>query len=493
MIRPSLRQLACILIVTFVGVCLLVSLCSAERRDRQLRIFDELWKAVRDHYLDPDYNGADWAAVREETRARVEAGLSDEGFWLAMDEMLRELNDDHSCFLTPDQAVEQDHLSAGRLDYVGIGIIPGALPERERAVVLLVLPNSPAARAGLRPHDRLLSADGMPVCCDEAGSVYLDHVRGPEGSTVSLEVQTPGEPPRTVTVTRARVQTSIPVQVRQLQEGIGYLLIPTLKDETAVHQVGQGLLDLAADGEPSGLIIDLRINPGGSYSVLRGLLSFFTDGQLGHFVSRTRARVLSVNGVDIGGSQRVGLVILVGRDTASYAEVLSGLLQETGRAQIVGSLTPGNVETVRSYNFEDGSRAWIAQETFRPFSGTDWEETGIVPDVEIPLDWDEFTEEDDIQLEAALALLTQAPSTDLKSQLPGEVLERYLAVEAKDHALQPGLAAQIRDRLLQADPRRFLHRVAIDASTDRRQGDRFELMFVSQVERGAHCRGQQLR
>jgi len=97
----------------------------------------------------------------------------------------------------------------------------------------------------------------------------------------------------------------------------------------------------------------------------------------------------------------------VGTETASFAEVFSGLLREAGRARIMGRTTPGNVEIVYGYDFEDGSRAWIAQETFRPPSGTDWEQTGIVPDVEIPLDWDEFTVEDDPQLEAALALLLQ--------------------------------------------------------------------------------------
>jgi carboxyl-terminal processing protease len=109
----------------------------------------------------------------------------------------------------------------------------------------------------------------------------------------------------------------------------------------------------------------------------------------------------------------VPLVILVGSDTVSFAEVFSGVLQEAGRAHIVGRTTDGNVETLHGYDFEDGSQAWIAQETFRPPSGTDWEETGIVPEVEIPLDWDEFTAEDDAQLEAALKLLREHASAGL--------------------------------------------------------------------------------
>jgi C-terminal processing protease CtpA/Prc len=56
-------------------------------------------------------------------------------------------------------------------------------------------------------------------------------------------------------------------------------------------------------------------------------------------------------------------------------------------------------------DLEDGSRAWIASETFGPPSGADWEDTSVVPDVEIPLDWDEFTFETDTQLQAAVDLL----------------------------------------------------------------------------------------
>jgi carboxyl-terminal processing protease len=101
--------------------------------------------------------------------------------------------------------------------------------------------------------------------------------------------------------------------------------------------------------------------------------------------------------------------VLVGRETESFGEIFSGILQERGRALIVGRLTDGNVETLWRSDLEDGSRAWIASETFRPPNGADWEESGIVPDVEIPLDWDEFTVEADPQLQAALDWLLGSP------------------------------------------------------------------------------------
>ncbi len=385
----------------------------AEATARHLRVFTDLWTIVRDDYLYEDYNGVDWDAVGDQYRARIEAGLSDEAFWLLMNEMLRELNDDHSYFLSPDEVAEQERLYAGELDYVGVGLSGNGRPEHEYAVILQVLPDSPAADAGLRAHDRILSADGEPACCDADGYDFLYRLRGPEGSTVELRVQTPGESPRAVTVTRAHIQGSLPIEARRLEGDIGYILVPNLWDETLFEQVHRTLMDMDAEGELNGLILDMRINPGGTGDVLRGLLAFFVKGDLGYFVSRDGASPLRVKGINVGGSQSVPLVILVGSDTVSFAEVFSGILQETGRARVVGRTTDGNVETLHGYDFEDGSQAWIAQETFRPPSGTDWEETGIVPDVEIPLDWDEFTTEDDPQLEAALKLLREHTSAGL--------------------------------------------------------------------------------
>ncbi|MBN1180328.1 MAG: peptidase S41, partial [Anaerolineae bacterium] len=215
----------------------------------------------------------------------------------------------------------------------------------------------------------------------------------------------PGEPPRAVKMTRTLVRGTLPVEARLLEGNVGYILIPTLWDETIVERVRQTLQELTSEEELAGLILDNRINPGGSDTVLEGLLEFFTQGQVGHFRGRWGQEPLRVRGTDIGGSQHIPLAILVGRETASFAEILSGALREAGRAQIVGRTTLGNVEVLYGYDFEDGSRAWIAAETFVPPSGVDWEETGIIPDVEIPLDWDEFTVEDDPQLEAALDLL----------------------------------------------------------------------------------------
>jgi len=376
-----------------------------EATARQLRVFTRVWESVRDTYVYPDFNGLDWDAVYRRYRPRIESGLTDEAFYQAMREMIDELGDDHSVFYSPEEVAEEEAELSGQFDYVGIGIYVVTLLDEGYAVLLQVFPGSPAERAGLRPHDRLLVVDGLPVV-DADGVDQLDRLVGPAGSQVRLMVQTPGQEPRELVVRRARIEGQLPVEAYRLPgTQVGYLSIPTFWDDTIATRVRRALEDLLAEGDLEGLIVDMRINGGGVITALKDTLSIFAAGELGTFVSREAERPLVVEADPVGNSQELPLVVLVGRETESFGEVFSGVLQERGRARVVGRTTDGNVETLWQVDLEDGSRAWIASETFRPPSGADWEVSGIIPDLEILLDWDEFTVENDPQLEAALELL----------------------------------------------------------------------------------------
>ena len=375
---------------------------------RQLRVFTQLWETVRDTYVYPDFNGLDWDDVYRRYRARIEGGITDEVFYQAMQEMIGELGDDHSTFNSPQQVAEEEEQISGQFQYVGIGIYVTTLFDKGYAVVLQVFPDSPAEQAGLLPHDRILVVAGQPAI-DEHGESHLDLLEGPADSEVQLVAQTPGQEPRELVVKRARIQSQLLVDAYRLPgTDVGYIMIPTLWDETVADRVRQALESLTSPGALAGLILDMRINGGGLDTALRDTLSIFTTGELGTFVSREAERPLVIEAAPVGNSQELPLAVLVGRETESFGEIFSGILQERGRALIVGRLTDGNVETLWRSDLEDGSRAWIASETFRPPNGADWEESGIIPDVEIPLDWDEFTVEADPQLQAALDWLLRS-------------------------------------------------------------------------------------
>jgi carboxyl-terminal processing protease len=370
---------------------------------RHLLVFNELISTVQQDYVYTDVVKNRLPGLQRQYKQLVGAGLDDDDFYLAMDDLINALGDNHSYFESPEEAKATDAGFTGNNDFVGIGVFAEAVPEAGRAVIVVVFPGGPAAQAGLRIHDSIVAVDGQPVL-DASGGIR-DTIRGPEGSTVALTVQRPGQPQFVAKLTRSRVTGALPIEACLIpSQRLGYIYLPSLDDETIPDQVRAALRAMTAAGPLTGLVIDNRQNGGGLNTVLDPLLSMFTRGDLGRFVARDESRQLKVQPEDVGGSQSVPLLVLVSRDTVSYGEVMSGLLQVTGRAKVMGQTSLGNVETEWSYTFKDGSRVWLAHELFQPpgLPLAVWEGTGIKPDIPLPVRWDLFTEGTDPALAAAV-------------------------------------------------------------------------------------------
>lgn len=373
-------------------------------QSNQLKVFNALASVLDQFYLYPDFKGLDWPSIVAEFRGKVERGLDTEKFYNLMEQFISRLGDQHSSFESPVRAAAVKAQLAGENNYVGIGALFQALPERKRVTILAVTADSPAEHSGLRQHDSVLEVDGLPLI--ENDKVY-PHTRGPECSAATLKVQSPGKEPRNITIIRARGTGPMPIYARLVPTAdgrqIGYIFLPTFLDLTIPGQVKKALEDF---GPLDGLVLDNRMNGGGSSGALIPVLSFFTSGTLGHFISRTARRPLEIVATPVNNSQKVPLVILVSKNTVSYGEVFAGALRDIGRAKVVGQTTAGHVETLHGYTFADGSKAWIATERFDPISShADWQGIGVQPDVEVSADWDEFTFENDPALVVALKLL----------------------------------------------------------------------------------------
>jgi carboxyl-terminal processing protease len=316
--------------------------------------------------------------------------------------MIFELGDEHSALVSPAGVqIEEDELE-GELEFVGIGVYSDVDFERGLLTVLSVFPGSPAEFAGLQPHDSILFVDGLPIT--ENGGI---RTLGPECSAVVITVQSPGEEPRDIILVRSQIEGNIPVEALLIPTSdgsrIGYISIPTFFDESIPRQVEDALEGF---GELDGLILDVRLNSGGSVDIGNRVLRLFTDGKLGEFVSRTDSDELKVRAKSIHNSQTVPLAVLVGEDTVSMGEIFAGLLKDARGAKIAGQTSLGNVEVLNGYELDDGSWLWIAASTFdSAFSEDNWEQTGIVTDIEAYAPWDTFRFETDPSIAAALELL----------------------------------------------------------------------------------------
>jgi carboxyl-terminal processing protease len=363
-------------------------------KEDQLKLFDALAKIINDVYVYPDFHGLNWPEVVKEIRARIERGLETEAFYAEMEKFVLRLGDEHSHFDSPVNAAAEQTSLAGQNNYVGIGALFQPMLEKKRVAILAVFPDSSAEHGGIKQHDGLLAVDGLPMVVN--GKVYQQRTRGPECTAAVLTVQSPGQPTRDITLVRYRVTGPVPIYASLIKttDGarIGYIFLPSFFDVTLVEQVKRALIGF---GSLDGLIVDNRMNTGGSSKVLLPILSYFTAGTVGYFVSRTSKRPLEITPDPVGSSQKVPLVVLVSKETVSYGEVFSGILQDMGRAKVVGQRTRGRVETLRGHVFLDGSTAWIAEERFDPISShADWK-SGIQPDAEVVADWDTFTLEND--------------------------------------------------------------------------------------------------
>jgi len=368
----------------------------------QRRVFREMTRVVETVYVYPDYNGKDWDAIKEKYRSKIEAGLDTEAFYQEMKSMIYELGDDHSDYLSPVDVEAETSDLKGEQSYIGVGIYGNYDFEKQSFVVISTIPGSAAEYGGIQAHDSIIQVDGLPIS-ENLGN----RLRGPECSVAMAKVQSPGEAPHDVMLMRYQVDGSVPINARLVTTAdsskIGYLFIPSFFDETLPPQIEEALNQF---GELDGLILDLRTNGGGSSTVTYPILSFFTKGKLGEFVSRQESRSLEIDANPIQNSQTVPLIVMVSKDTVSFGEIFAGVMQDSGRAKIVGETSLGNVEVLNGYDFEDGSLMWIAAETFHSaFSDVNWEETGIVPDVQAFAPWDTFYFDTDPSVAAAVKLL----------------------------------------------------------------------------------------
>ncbi len=376
-------------------------------RERQADLFDQIWTIVKDSYIDPALNGMNWEAERQQMLARIKPGISDEAFYQAVANLIDRLGDQHSYFLSPQDAQKQTQQAAGRYNYAGIGIIVSANIEKGYLYLEQILPGGPAQAAGLKPHDHILEIDGEPAIID--GKRSDGRIVGEVGTQVRLKIRTPGQEPHDVTITRAGVNAKEAVQSRLLtgsvDKRIAYLLIPNLYERDMQHQVQKAVADLMKPGQLDGLIIDMRVNGGGSYLTVKEILAPFTKGIVGGFADHSGVDefdTFQVTENSIGNSQTVPLMVLVGPQTESFGEVFAGILQDQKRAKLVGLPSAGNIELLYPHDFNSGAELWLAEKRFVLPDGSSWERRGLTPDVQIDKRWDEHTTDDDPVIAAAL-------------------------------------------------------------------------------------------
>ncbi len=372
-------------------------------RNEQLNILKDVERIIETVYVYPDYNGKNWNEIKSRYQGKIDAGWDTNAFYTEMENMITELGDEHSFFLSPlDVKQSEDELN-GDVTFTGVGIYGNFDIPKQHIIVISTFPDSSAEHAGIKAHDSIVSVDNLPVFNGDR-----DRLKGPECSAVVVSVKSPGEAPRQVMLVRQSINGNLRIDARLVPttdgSKIGYIFVPTFFDETIPPQIEKALRDF---GTLDGLILDVRMNGGGSSDVVNPILSFFDSGRLGKFVSRRDSRPLTVDPNPIANSETVPIVVIVSKDTVSYGEIFAGIMRDSRGAKITGETSLGNVELLHGFDFDDGSQMWLAAEKFVPehSPNSNWEDTGITTDVTAFADWDTITFENDPSIVEAVTLL----------------------------------------------------------------------------------------
>ena len=256
----------------------------------------------------------------------------------AINSMLESL-DPYTSYYPEDKAAEYKEMMTGK--YAGVGAVISYNFKIKRVVINEPYEGMPAAEAGLRKGDIILSIDGEDMT-KQTNQYVSDHLRGDAGTTLVLKVLRPATGKKlTMKITRKAIQMPYLPYYGLQPDGIGYINYAQFFDGTS-KDFRRAFLDLRQKGAKK-LVIDLRNNGGGNVQDAISILNMFLPKgktlltMKGKIKNANRTYTTTVEPVDTV----MPIVVLVNGQTASASEITSGALQDYDRAVILGTRTYG--------------------------------------------------------------------------------------------------------------------------------------------------------
>jgi carboxyl-terminal processing protease len=295
----------------------------------------------------------------------------------AMNGMLQSL-DPHSSYISPSSFKDLRMNNKG--EYGGLGM--EVTMEDGFVKVIAPIDDTPAKRAGVKAGDFITEIDGKSLLGSTL-SEAVEQMRGKPDEPINITIVREGEDPIYLDIVREIIKRQT---VRfEMKDGIGYARIAQFNEKAADGLRGAiGDLQVENGGRLSGLVLDLRGNPGGLLTQSVEVSSVFLDG--GEVVSTRGRRADDVNVFNAKKGQmakNVPVVVLVDGASASASEIVAGALQDKGRALIVGMTTfgKGSVQDVIPLRGgRDGALKLTTQRYYTP-NGRSIQGSGITPDI----------------------------------------------------------------------------------------------------------------
>ena len=266
----------------------------------------------------------------------------------------------------------QESLQSGKSDYVGIGVHLTYDEETDVIRVLGTMPNSPAEKAGVRGGDLIFQVDELIITAD----TYLDgvnNIRGEEGTDVKIRVKR-GDEILEFTITRQKIQENNVTS--EIIDGIGYIRIFAFDND--IYKQFRTAYDEIANQGISGLVIDLRNNPGGYVDDTLKIIDMFVgEEDVLRLVDKNgKEKVYSTTNDE---NINIPLAVIVNQNSASASEIFASIVMDLNRGEVFGTQTYGKGVVQYVLRIKDhGSIDCVAAQYFTP-SGVVIQDNGITP------------------------------------------------------------------------------------------------------------------
>lgn len=411
----------------FLSLILLTAI-SCSTKYRNMQSFETVWQTVNARHYDPTFGGVDWNAVHDRYESGIAAAQDDGEFYLLTNQMLFELNLSHLLVATrSDLERYMPVLFAEGAIGIGIKWIQG------NAVIAAVKPGTPADKAGLRPGYVIVGVDGKSV--DQLVSnkkVYLTppfNNRNRRNNLANYILgRIDGAPDTRVAITyrnefnvigqkaimrKSRGQATplsqamppafIEFESKRLAGNIGYIRF----NHFAAPVDTKFIAAIKAMDDTKGLIIDLRANPGGFFSVLDTMAEYLLFRRVVLYRYKFRDRVVDKVLDPVAEPYQKSVVVLIDERSMSCSELFAGSLQAVKRVVVIGDRSPGYLLGANWIRLLNGGYFMHTILQPLPSDGKIIEDQGVVPDIEVSLDRKSLLDGRDTQLETAIKYILE--------------------------------------------------------------------------------------
>lgn len=335
---------------------------TASGADADLALIEQAWHDIQGNYVDAknlDDQALAYAAING-----IMSAVGDSG---------------HTSFMTAAEAKAMDQSLSGTFVGIGVQVADG---NGNGVVVGSVIPHTPAEAAGIRRGDRVIAVNGKSTAGQTTDQI-VQSIRGPEGQPVTLTIQRIGVADFDLTIVRRKFD--LPLISWAMVPGRKVAMIRLEQFATGSTKALQDAITAAKAAGATALVFDLRGNPGGYVNEAIGVASqFIADGTV--YQSVDASGVVKDQAVQPGGlATDIPMVVLANGDTASAAEIVTGAIQDAGRARVVGEKTFGTGTVLGRFDLADGSVLRIGVERWLTRAGRPIWHEGLEPDFRVTL------------------------------------------------------------------------------------------------------------